>query len=145
MYKMPIENNVIMGIACICAVFDMKKKEIPLAFICLGSMAGVGISLWQITEGYFSFREMGLAVLPGCFLLLTSFVSRENVGYGDGLLLIVIGLFTGFYRCMIILCISLLLISVSALALLAVRKVSRNSRLPFMPFLAAGMGVSFFV
>ncbi|MBO5210160.1 MAG: prepilin peptidase [Lachnospiraceae bacterium] len=146
---MSIEKNIVMGIAftivCICAVYDVKKKEIPLQGIVLGSIAGIGIDLWQITVGNLSFVETGLAVLPGCFLLLISFLTREKVGYGDGLLLVIIGLFTGFYRCMIILCISLILISISSLALLCMRKVTRNSRLPFVPFMALGMGVGFFV
>ncbi len=149
MYKMPIKQNIAIGIAfiivCICAVNDVKKKEIPLPGIVLGSIVGLGIDLWQIANGNLSFAETGLAVLPGCFLLLISFITGESIGYGDGLLLAVIGLFTGFNRCMIILCISLALISISSLALLCMQKVTRNSRLPFVPFLALGMGVGFFV
>ncbi|MBQ6806943.1 MAG: prepilin peptidase [Lachnospiraceae bacterium] len=146
---MPIERNIIIGIAfiivCICAIYDVKKKEIPFVGIILGGFMGVAINLWQIAGGYLSFVEIGLAVLPGCFFLLVGFVTGQKVGYGDGLLLVVIGLFTGFNRCALILCISLVLLSVSALVLLCIRKVGKNSKIPFVPFLAVGMGVGFWV
>ncbi len=152
MYKVSIEiteNLVIMGIGfmivCICGVSDMRKRTIPLAAVVLGGLLGLGIDVWQMSKGNISFGEVGLAVLPGCFFLLVSFLSREKVGYGDGLLLVVVGLFTGFYRCMVMVSIGLLLLSVTALVLLVLHKVHRNSKLPFVPFLAAGMGVGFFV
>lgn len=152
MYEMSItetENLMVMGIGfmivCACAISDIRKREIPFKMVVIGSVIGCGNCFWQISEGNLLVGEMGLALLPGCFFLLISLVSGEKVGYGDGLLLAVIGLFTGFYRCLLVLCISLLLLSITALALLTLHKVHRNSRLPFVPFLAAGMGVGFFV
>lgn len=143
------ENLIVMGIGfiivCICAIFDIRKREIPFKAVIIGGVIGCGNCFLQISEGNLLAGEMGLALLPGCFFLFLSLVSGEKVGYGDGLLLAVVGLFIGFYRCLLILCISLLLLSVTALVLLVFHKVHRNSRLPFVPFLAAGMGVGFFV
>lgn len=152
MYEVSITeagNFMVMGvgfiIVCVCGILDIRNREIPFKAVVIGGVIGCGSCFFQISQGSLSFGEMGLALLPGGFLLFLSLVSGEKVGYGDGLLLAVIGLFSGFYRCMFILCISLLLLSITALVLLVLHKVHRNSRLPFVPFLAAGMGVGFFV
>ena len=141
-----LEYNSLFHLTPVYSIRDsIVQKEIPFVGIILGGFMGVAINLWQIAGGYLSFVEIGLAVLPGCFFLLVGFVTGQKVGYGDGLLLVVIGLFTGFNRCALILCISLVLLSVSALVLLCIRKVGKNSKIPFVPFLAVGMGVGFWV
>lgn len=149
MFTMQIGNflmEVIFFIfLCLCSVFDIRKREIPLVILIAGILAGLGIDLWQIWKGLELAAEIGAALLPGTFFLLLSFCTREKVGYGDGLLLIIMGLFLGFGRCFLVLCISLVFSSAFALILLVFRKAGRNSRLPFLPFLAVGMGVSFCV
>lgn len=146
---MRIERDILTGIAFFIAVisafFDVKRKEISISVLLVGGILGIGMNLWQIAGGSLSIWEAGASLLPGIFLLLLGFVSREKIGYGDGLFLSVIGLFIGFYQCFLVLCISLLLVSVFALVLLCMRKAGRNSQLPFVPFLAAGLGVLFFV
>lgn len=129
----------------ICAVFDMKKKEIPLILAITGILAALGINLYQIGNGTQSLLEMAFSLLPGVFLLLISFLTREKVGYGDGLLLLAAGLFIGFYQCLLALCFSLIFSSVFGVLLLLVRKADRSSEIPFVPFLVIGMGVGFFV
>lgn len=149
MFEMQIGSGLMGGIAfillCVCAVSDMKKKEIPLIVVILGMAAAFGIDLWQIFHQTLSIREMGLALLPGIFLLSVSFCTKEKVGYGDGLLLMTSGLLVGFQKCCLSLFISLVCCSVCALFLLALHKVKRNSSIPYVPFLAIGLGVLFFV
>lgn len=117
----------------------------PLILVVVGVVTAFGASLYQIGNGTISIFEAGLSLLPGVFLLLISFCTREKVGYGDGLILLAIGLFTGFYQCFLIVCISLIISSVFGLLLLVFRKADKNSEIPFVPFLVIGMGVGFFV
>lgn len=146
---MQIEGNVTEGIAfgflCICAVFDIRKKEIPTALIGIGFAAAFLTNVWRIMNKSQSFVGVGFCLLPGIFFLLVSLCTREKVGFGDGLMLLIIGLFTGFYHCLFIVCISLIFSSVAALILLLLRRAGKESRIPFAPFLAIGMGVGFFV
>lgn len=130
---------------CICSVFDIRKKELPLMILITGFLVALGIEMWCIWKGLESVAGIAESLLPGVFLLLLSFCTREKVGYGDGLLLIVLGLFLGFFRCFLILCIGLIFSSAFALILLLFCKAEKNSRLPLVPFLTIGMGVSFFV
>ena len=148
MFEVQIGSKVMGGIVFvflgICALFDIKKREIPLILVALGILAALGTDLWQIGRGTLSIADAGFALLPGVFFLMISFCTREKVGYGDGLLLIMTGLCTGLAQCFLGLCIGLILSSIVVLLLLVLRKAGKNSEIPFAPFLAIGMGVVFF-
>ena len=149
MLKVQIENNFIMTVFIIflsvCSVFDIKRKEIPAILISIGLISSFGINIWQLFEGTISVADVGTSLLPGLFFLLISFCTKEKIGYGDGLILIVSGLMLGSYRCFLGLCISLICSSALAVFLLMLHKVEKNSGLAFVPFLTIGMGVSIFV
>ncbi|MDE5932736.1 MAG: prepilin peptidase [Lachnospiraceae bacterium] len=141
-------KGIIEGIAMIymgvCTIFDIRHREIPLLLIIFGMAAALGINLWQVREGAVTAAEVGRALIPGVFFLLTSFLTGEKVGYGDGLLLIIAGLLLGAYRCFLALCIGLVFSAAISLFLLLFRKANRHSRIPFAPFLVLGMGVVVF-
>lgn len=142
MFKMQIIFILFLGI---CAVFDIRKKEIPLILIILGGILATVMSVLRISGGEISVAGMGSSLLPGLFFLFVSFCTKEKVGYGDGLILLISGLILGFYQCFIGMCAGLLFSSFFALALLFMHKAGKDSGLPFVPFLTIGMGVSYFV
>ncbi len=140
MFKMWIEI-VLFLLLGICAVIDGIKREIPVAIVWLGIiMAGI-LRLQGTIDGE-GFLMAVLSVLPGAAFWLISFVTREKVGYGDGWALIMIGLFVGMWRCFLILLIGLVTESVIVLILLAIQRISRDCRIPFVPFLLFGTGVA---
>lgn len=152
MFKMQIGNIRISpaeGIAfiflCICAFFDIRKKEIPLGLMISGMAASVGFCLWRIGEGGISVVQAGISLLPGLFFLLVGRCTKEKVGYGDGLMLTVIGLITGGYQCFAVLCSALVFSAVFGLVLLILHKAEKDSRVAFVPFLVIGMGVIFWI
>lgn len=124
----------------ICAVYDGLEREIPLAVVWLGIIAAVVLHI-QGLAGDGTFMSAVLSVIPGVMFWLLGFISGEKVGYGDGWLLVMIGLFMGLWKCFLILMIGLVSGSLVVLTLLVFKKVSRDYRLPFAPFLLFGMGV----
>lgn len=124
----------------ICAVFDSIRQEIPLAVVWLGIALAV---LWHLWDGQeeMTWVTAVLSVFPGAAFWAVSFLTVEKVGYGDGWMLVMIGLFTGPGICFMILLTGLMLESVVVLVLLAVRKISTDKTVPFAPFLLMGMGV----
>lgn len=124
----------------ICAVFDSIRQEIPLAVVWLGIALAV---LWHLWDGQeeMTWVTAVLSVFPGAAFWAVSFLTGEKVGYGDGWMLVMIGLFTGPGTCFMILLTGLMLESVVVLVLLAVRKISTDKTVPFAPFLLMGMGV----
>lgn len=82
-----------------------------------------------------------LFISSGYLFWMVSFMTREKVGYGDGWVLLMIGLFIGFIRCFLVLLIGLAAESMILLVLLAFRKVHKDGEIPFVPFLLLGLGV----
>jgi leader peptidase (prepilin peptidase)/N-methyltransferase len=83
----------------------------------------------------------GAALLPGVIFWAISYVTREKVGYGDGWVLLMIGLFIGAAKCIAVLVAALLAETVCLILLLAMRKIHRDDEVPFVPFLLIGLGV----
>lgn len=124
----------------ICAVCDGLERKIPLAVVWIGIAAAIVLQV-QGMSGERSWLSIALSVLPGAIFWMLSLVTGEKVGYGDGWMLIMIGLFTGLWRCFLILLVGLASESLVVLALLAFRRISGDRQIPFAPFLLFGMGV----
>ncbi|MCM1267785.1 MAG: hypothetical protein NC302_07760 [Bacteroidales bacterium] len=124
----------------VCAVFDGLQKKIPLAAVWLGMLAAVGLRAAGVM-GEVDLLAVAVSLLPGAAFFLIGFITREKVGYGDGWVLLMIGLFLDLPRCFFILLAGLLIESAAALVLLAFRKIQKDQEIPFCPFLLLGMGV----
>lgn len=124
----------------ICAVYDGIRKEIPLVVVWLGVIVAIVLHIQGLGINQ-TWQAAVLSVIPGVAFWILSFITCEKVGYGDGWILSMIGLFMGLWRCFLILMIGLISSSLVVLILLAVKRVSRNYQLPFAPFLLLGMGV----
>lgn len=125
----------------VCALWDGMKKEVPLAVVWIGIVTAVmlhGTGLMDKTI----WLTLAVSFLPGVMFWIISFVTREKVGYGDGWVLIMIGLFVGFVKCFLILIIGLAAESFILLILLIFRKVHKDGEVPFVPFLLLGLGVA---
>ena len=124
----------------VCAVSDIFKKKIPLAVVWAGILAAVILNI-QGGTGEAAWYAIALSMIPGAVFWGLSLITGEKVGYGDGWMLMMIGLFLGLERCFVILLVGLMLESAVVLVLLAVRKISTDKAVPFAPFLLLGMGV----
>lgn len=139
MFKMWIEIFLFLLLG-LCAVIDGMKREIPIVVVWLGIAAAVILRLeGVIDEG--SWVMAVLSVVPGAMFWMLSLVTGEKVGYGDGWMLVMIGLFVGLWKCFLILLVGLVSESVAVLILLAVQRIAGDRRIPFAPFLLFGMGV----
>lgn len=124
----------------VCAVFDGLERQVPLAVVWLGMLTAVCLRIGGVM-GEAGMIAAALSLLPGVGFFLLSFLTGEKVGYGDGWVLLMIGLFLGVYRCFLILLVGLLAESAVAIVLLLLGKIKRDREIPFLPFLLLGMGV----
>lgn len=100
--------------------------------LCSGTAADLLLS-----EGDIPWKRL-LGILPGIGVLGLSVVLRGGIGVGDGYLLCISGMALGIERNTALFFYGLLLAGVTAAVLLALRRVKRNTKLPFVPFLFAG-------
>ena len=73
----------------------------------------------------------------GIIFIVLSMVSKE-IGTGDGVLLVILGLMVGIRRLISILFVALILCAAVAAVLCLSGKATRKSRVPFVPFLLGG-------
>ena len=89
-----IRYALLLGILTYAAWKDLKTKSIPYFLPVVGAMVAL---LCYMIEGI-SMKEtlpaVGQALIPGCFLLMIAFFTEQKVGYGDGLMVLVLGALT---------------------------------------------------
>lgn len=124
----------------VLGLFDWRERKVPLILLIGGLMAAF---LYQAYLLYHSLAEWQwflvsalLGVLPGFFMLIMARLT-DKVGYGDGLVLLNIGLLTSYKSCILLLCFSTLTMSIFSIGLLLLKKVKKDTKLPYLPFLTA--------
>lgn len=139
---MEIEWMICLAFMAICAGIDIRKKEIPVVVLAL---FGGGAFLYTMIWDGKAWNEIFYSLVPGLCLLLLSFCTRESIGYGDGLAAMAAGILIGWRGCVTAIIGGFLFSAVFSLALLVCRKAKGRSRIPFLPFLTAGLGVFYVV
>ena len=76
-----------------------------------------------------------LGLLPGIFMLILAWSTRESIGYGDGLVILGMGCFYALGEIMGIVMIAITIAGITALGLLVFGHKNRESEFPFVPFL----------
>ena len=125
---------VFLGLA---AYFDCRWKKIPWSVLGMGVIFMVICNILQWEKFQLGFF---LAVIPGLFLLLLAWFTKESIGYGDGISVLLLGGMTGLKNCIWVLCISLLFLSLVGMVLLVVKRVNRKTKIPYLPFLFVAEG-----
>lgn len=114
---------------------DGKKKEVSFAYLWIGLILALGF-LWQEWNmGDFLPQQMFIRLLPGVLFLLCSKLTGEKVGYGDGIILLILGICLTFPLIWYVWMFALLLVTLWAGVLLCTKKANRRTRIPFIPFL----------
>ena len=116
------------------SIFDIKEKAIPVLFLVVGGiLAGAG-AVYGVIVGAASWYLPLFGMMPGAALLVIARIT-EKMGYGDGIVLLMIGGMIGYRGSLLVLCMGSFFASIFCVVLLAVRKVKKHSRIPYVPFL----------
>ena len=66
------------------SVYDWKYHSLPMWLLLIGGVGGV-IGIFFAWQGEIrSITELWTALLPGVMGILLAYVTREQIGYGDG-------------------------------------------------------------
>jgi leader peptidase (prepilin peptidase)/N-methyltransferase len=122
-----------MGIFLVVnAVLDFRKHEISLVSLAVFALAGAGLNLWL---RYQAIWELLGGIGVGLLLIFTAFISREAIGFGDGLVVCVTGIYLGFWDNLRLLLTGLVLCALFVGLGLFIRRFRMTDRLPLVPFL----------
>ncbi len=123
---------------------DIRKKEIYFREIAgLGLLSAVSTAV-VFMRGEFNPGDFLSSLIPGILIILLSVTSREGIGLGDGIMVLLLGPILGFRGLVIGILMAFFMNSFVSGILLFIRKAGRKTRIPFVPFIAAGMGVTMF-
>jgi leader peptidase (prepilin peptidase)/N-methyltransferase len=123
---------IFAGYLGVLTVMDIRNKRLNLLFLLSGFLL--------MTAGFFCKREIHPLLLAtgagvGIVFLLASRVTGESFGYGDSILIMIMGGFLGFWDILSLLTAAFLLAAVFSVIMLVRKKFNRKTAFPFVPFL----------
>ncbi len=134
-----INLYLLAGAAVCIAVIDVKTLTIPNSLV----IALVVLSVYPVMLNYrISDNLFGLLLLFGVFAVIL-LIFPGSFGGGDLKLASVIGFISGLELSVVVLEISFVTGAISGIIYALVTKKGLRSKIPFAPFLAAGLTVSF--
>lgn len=114
-----------------------------LGWVAISDLRWHSVAKWQISVGIimmvvcyvilpFAPSSLFIGLLTGFCVLFLAFCSREAIGLGDGLILVIIGLGIGSAT-LVIFFYSLLIVSAIAFWLLVIKKAPKTVEIPLIP------------
>ncbi len=130
-----MEAICMTGMLLYLSAEDIKRKTIPVI-----PMMGCGIFaiVLHLISGKNDILNMAVGMIPGVIAYVLSVLTKEKIGKGDAVLLMVTGLYMGFWGNVFMLWIGLIFAAVGGIIAIAMFKRKRGDELPFVPFLFAG-------
>ncbi|MBU3839790.1 MAG: A24 family peptidase [Candidatus Ruminococcus intestinipullorum] len=118
---------------CAVSVWDIQKRWLPLWLIGIGGGLAV---LFSILEGNLFTVWVILGMVFGICFLGVSRITREALGYGDSLMILILGIYLGIWKVMPLLAIAYTLAAIFGGILLLKKGFHKKESMPFIPFLA---------
>ena len=127
--------NGVIGVFLIpCTITDLKSKTIPIWWTVV---FGISAMIYQIFWKKQKLEAILFSMIIGVTLLVAAKISNQRIGYGDGIIFLILGLWIGFWDGISLLFFSLILSSIISVYLIIVRRKGRDYRIPFIPFVTA--------
>ena len=128
-----VRRLLFAGYLGVLTVMDIRDKRLNLLFLLSGFLL--------VAAGGFFRRDVHPLLLVagggvGLVFFAASKVTGESFGYGDSLLILIMGSFLGFWDILSVLTAAFLLAAVFSTVMLVRRRFSRKTAFPFVPFLA---------
>lgn len=127
--------NIILTIYLLISTrSDIKTYTVSLRF---SAIVAIILIIIRIILNMSDLPDILLSLLPGIILLTISLITRQSIGYGDGIVFMTTGAGVGSEYIVLLVFISFVLSSVYALFLITKRK-SGKTAIPFVPFILSG-------
>lgn len=133
-----MQSIILLILLILCSVEDLKRKEVTVIYILLFGIIGVVFHLFCPSCSVYS---MLWGLLLGIVVMAASFFSHGSIGMGDGILLVVTGVYLGGYQNLELFLIGLFLAGIWSLGLLVLKKKKRKEKIAFVPFLLVAYAV----
>lgn len=128
--------QILLGvILVISSIKDIKRRRISMSII----VPGIIILLICLPfRNNISIVNGLFGTIVGISMIGIGRLSRWQIGMGDGIVLILTGIGLGFWENAFLLLYALLLIFLFSVILLFLKKITKKTTLPFIPFIFLG-------
>lgn len=139
MWMLVKEIMLVAGLS-IMSIEDIRRREIRRIWL-----IGLGIAgtVFAIVSGDIDGAWYLLRLVPGLVCLLVAWITKEQVGFGDASLILILGLYCSVMELLNVCMIALSLAGIVSLILLTIAKKSKKYELPFIPFILLSRMVVF--
>lgn len=129
---MEVVKILVIAMLSITSIMDLRCKKINLFLLIPFLMSGIICNLYyQLLPITSLVGGVGIGIV----LLIISFVTRGKIGSGDGVILMVTGIFLGFYDNLLLLLSATFLSAIVGAFILCIKGMNKNYEIPFIPFL----------
>lgn len=120
----------------LCDIQDIREKRLSVKMLVLFGGLFFALSFLMDKTPY---EQRIYSLMPGTVALFLAFLTKEQIGYGDAVCLMILGAVMTGGRILRAVMAGLFLASVCSLTLLLGKKANRKTTLPFLPFLTVGV------
>jgi len=121
------------------SVEDIRFRKLSGEPLAMMMVLGIGYQIYEESSSWITVL-CGMGI--GLVFLGISYITKEALGYGDSILIGVLGLFVGAIELIEILMVTWIGVMVIAMILLMIKRFHRRTALPFVPFLTVGYCVT---
>lgn len=136
-----VSEIICLGSLAGLSISDLYYRKVPSGILAMGA---VGALAYQICLRQENIWVLGGGVAVGLFFLFVSRVTREKLGYGDSLAILILGVYLGVWNLLWVLSSAFTLLMLGAIVVLSRKRMSRKYTLPFFPFLTIGYAMYLF-
>lgn len=124
-----IKELLVLGFLSVNAFSDVVKQQILLWTIPICVIPGYWLLADQLS------LVAVVALLPGCLLLVIGKFTQEAIGYGDGLIVLILGIYLGIWETCEVVLLALFLSAVWGGILMMGKKKGLQQEFPWVPWL----------
>lgn len=125
----------------VLAWLDIRTKKVSLVLVGILAVMMLGMRIASFETGSGTgiwIAKLFVGLLPGGISLFCSYITRGQIGMGDGFVLAALGLGLGFRNVMVLWGVALCMAAVFAIFLLVFKRAGKKTELPFVPCLFLG-------
>ena len=127
-----IQLIILLGII---SIIDFSTKKIPVVVLVVMGIVGIASSFYAKQ----SIISVAVALIPGIVLMAAAFLTGEQIGYGDA---VVMGLFVTADIVCSTMVMGLTIAGTISVILIASGRAGRKKQIAFTPFLLLGYGLT---
>ena len=127
-----MQKILVLGLLSLCSLEDVKYRRLTVIYILMFGIVGVILHMFAPVCSIYSILW---GMLLGIVLILISIATRGSLGLGDGILLVVTGVYLGGYGNLQLFLYGLLLSALCSLGLFVIKRKKRKDEIAFVPFL----------